>query len=149
MPRCPPSPGSKGRADRPARQPKGAGMRQFEQDWLELGRRVACSLHYQHPRNLRLLQQPGQADRPASHARGCTMTEPSVSFAGNLTDDPEVRYTEVGITRARFRVAVSGRREQEASFFTVVVWRDQAEHAGESLARAAGSWSWASSSSGA
>jgi hypothetical protein len=31
-------------------------MRQFEQDWLELGRRVASSLHYQHPRNLRLLQ---------------------------------------------------------------------------------------------
>ena len=32
------------------------GMRQFEQDWLELGSRVARSLHYQHPRNLRLLQ---------------------------------------------------------------------------------------------
>jgi hypothetical protein len=31
-------------------------MRPFEQDWLELGRRVACSLHYQHPRNLRVLQ---------------------------------------------------------------------------------------------
>jgi hypothetical protein len=31
-------------------------MRQFEQDWLELGSRVACSLHYQHHRNLRLLQ---------------------------------------------------------------------------------------------
>jgi hypothetical protein len=31
-------------------------MRPFEQDWLELDRRVACSLHYQHPRNLRLLQ---------------------------------------------------------------------------------------------
>ena len=28
-----------------------------------------------------------------------------------------------------FRVAVSARREQEASFFTVIVWRDQAEHA--------------------
>ena len=53
MPRCPPSPGSKGRADRPARQQKGAGMRQFEQDWLELGSRVARSLHYQHRRNLR------------------------------------------------------------------------------------------------
>ena len=26
-------------------------MRQFEQDWLELGSRVARSLHYQHPRN--------------------------------------------------------------------------------------------------
>jgi single-strand DNA-binding protein len=34
-----------------------------------------------------------------------------------------------------FRVAVSGRREQEASFFTVVVWRDQAEHAAQSLAK--------------
>jgi single-strand DNA-binding protein len=63
------------------------------------------------------------------------MTEAAVSLAGNLTDDPEVRYTEGGIARARFRVAVSGRREQEASFFTVVVWRDQAEHAAESLSK--------------
>jgi hypothetical protein len=31
--------------------------------------------------------------------------------------------------------AASGRGEQEASFFTVVVWRDQAEHAAESLAK--------------
>src|SRR5215217_5746245 len=88
MPRCPPSPGSKGRADRPARQRKGH-----------------------------------------------TMTEPSVSFAGNLTDQPEVRSTESGIARAMFRVAVSGRRDQEASFFTVVVWRDQVEHAAESLSK--------------
>jgi single-strand DNA-binding protein len=57
------------------------------------------------------------------------MPDASVSFAGNLTDDPEVRYTEGGIARATLRVAVSGRREQEASFFAVVVWRDQAEHA--------------------
>jgi single-strand DNA-binding protein len=63
------------------------------------------------------------------------MTEASVSFAGNLTEDPEVRYTESGIARAVFRVAVSGRREQEASFFTVVVWRDQAEHVAESLSK--------------
>jgi single-strand DNA-binding protein len=34
-----------------------------------------------------------------------------------------------------FRVAVSGRREQEASFFTVIVWRDQAEHAAEPLCK--------------
>jgi single-strand DNA-binding protein len=63
------------------------------------------------------------------------MTEAAVSFAGNLTDDPEVRSTKGGIARARFRVAVSGRWEQEASFFTVVVWRDQAEHAAESLTK--------------
>jgi single-strand DNA-binding protein len=63
------------------------------------------------------------------------MTEASVSFAGNLTDQPEVHYTDSGIARAMFRVAVSSRREQEASFFTVVVWRDQAEHAAESLSK--------------
>jgi single-strand DNA-binding protein len=43
--------------------------------------------------------------------------------------------TEAGIARATFRVAVSGQREQEASFFTVIVWRDQAEHAAQSLAK--------------
>jgi single stranded DNA-binding protein len=63
------------------------------------------------------------------------MTEASVSFAGNLTDNPEVRYTDRGIARAMFRVAVSGRREQEASLFTVVVWRDQAGHAAQSLSK--------------
>lgn len=63
------------------------------------------------------------------------MTEASVSFAGNLTDQPEIRYTEAGIARAMFRVAVSARKDQEASFFTVIVWRDQAEHAAESLSK--------------
>jgi hypothetical protein len=29
----------------------------FEQDWLELGSRVARSLHYQHARNLRSLDR--------------------------------------------------------------------------------------------
>jgi hypothetical protein len=32
--------------------------------------------------------------------------------------------------------AVLGRRDQEASLFTVIVWRDQAEHAAESLSKA-------------
>jgi single-strand DNA-binding protein len=64
------------------------------------------------------------------------MPDASVSFAGNLTDNPELRHTKGGIARATFRVAVSGRsRDSEASFFTVVVWRDQAEHAAESLSR--------------
>ena len=63
------------------------------------------------------------------------MPEASVSFDGHLPAAPELRHTEGGIARARFRVAVSGRREQEASFFTVIVWRDQAEHAAESLSK--------------
>ena len=76
----------------------------------------------------------GQTARPGIR-KGCTTTEAAVSFAGNLTDDPELRHTEAGIARAMFRVAVSGRREQEASFFTVIVWRDQAEHASQSLTK--------------
>jgi single-strand DNA-binding protein len=63
------------------------------------------------------------------------MTEATISLAGNLTDQPEVRYTDSGIARAIFRVAVSGRRDDEPSFFTVIVRRDQAEHAAESLAK--------------
>jgi single-strand DNA-binding protein len=63
------------------------------------------------------------------------MTEAAVSFAGNLTDQPELRHTEAGIARAMFRVAGSGRREQGPSFCTVIVWRDQAEHAAQSLAK--------------
>jgi single-stranded DNA-binding protein len=39
------------------------------------------------------------------------MTEASVSFAGNLTEDPKVRYTEAGIARTMLRVAVSARRD--------------------------------------
>jgi single stranded DNA-binding protein len=61
------------------------------------------------------------------------MTEAAVSFVGNLTDDPELRHTEGGIARAMFRVAVSGRREPP--FFTMIVWRDQAEQASQSLSR--------------
>ena len=59
----------------------------------------------------------------------------TVTVIGNLTDDPELRHTEGGIARAMFRVAVSRRGEQEASFFAVIVWRDQAEHAAESLSK--------------
>jgi hypothetical protein len=63
----------------------------------------------------------GRAARPARHQGGMHHDRGSHRFAGNLTDQPEVRYTEGGITRVTFRMAVSGRREQEASFFTVVV----------------------------
>jgi single-strand DNA-binding protein len=118
-------------------------MRQFEQDWLELGSRVARSLHYQHRRNLRLVEAAraeGAAEHEQSRAtssprEGTHMPDSTTSIVGNLTDDPDVRYTDSGIARAMFRVAVSGRRDQEPSFFTVVVWRDQAEHAAQSLSK--------------
>jgi single-strand DNA-binding protein len=87
-----------------------------------------------HPPVLRSTRT-GQTARPGIR-KGHTMTEAAVSFAGNLTDDPHVRYTESGIARTMFRVAVSSRvRDGEPSFFTVMVWRDQAEQAPASLAK--------------
>jgi single-stranded DNA-binding protein len=75
-------------------------------------------------------------DGPASGPRGGSLVLPPRPGWRDLAGRyPEIRYTEGGIARAMFRVAVSGRREQEASFFTVIVWRDQAEHAAESLAK--------------
>ena len=70
------------------------------------------------------------------------MAETSILLAGNLTDDPKLRYTTAGAARATFRVAVSARvrdgegwRDGEPAFYAVVVWRDQAVHAAESLAK--------------
>ncbi len=55
---------------------------------------------------------------------------------GNLTDDPELRFTQNGTPVANFRLAVNQRvkeadgswRDGDASFFKVNVWRDQAEN---------------------
>jgi hypothetical protein len=104
--------------------------------WLRRLFLVACCMPWCPPSPG---PRAGQTARPGNR-EGHTMTEAAVSFACNLTDHPEVRYTQSGIARAVFRVAVSGRREQEPSFFTVVAWRDQAEHATRSLAKAAGPW---------
>jgi single-strand DNA-binding protein len=62
---------------------------------------------------------------------------------GNLTDDPELRYTQNGTPVATFNLAVNQRvkdqdgtwRDGETSFFRVNVWRDQAEHVAESLSK--------------
>jgi single-strand DNA-binding protein len=66
-----------------------------------------------------------------------------VTIVGNLTDDPELRYTPNGAAVAKFRVAVSPRykdesgqwRDGETSFFAVNCWRQLAENAAESLTR--------------
>jgi single-strand DNA-binding protein len=70
------------------------------------------------------------------------MVETSVFLAGNLTDDSELRYTTSGVARAAFRVAVScrvrngeGWHDGQPAFYPLVVWRDQAVHAVESLAK--------------
>jgi single-strand DNA-binding protein len=63
------------------------------------------------------------------------MTEAAVSFTGNLTDDPEVPSTESGIARTMFRAARVEPAGAGAVVLHRVVWRNQAEHAAESLSK--------------
>jgi hypothetical protein len=59
--------------------------------------------------------------RTARQQEGHTMTEANVSFAGNLTDDPEVRYTDSAIAQAH----VPGGRQRSAGAGGVVLHRDR------------------------
>ncbi len=72
------------------------------------------------------------------------MSDNQVTLTGNLTDDPELRFTPNGVAVANFRLAVDQRvweadgwKDGEASYFRVNVWRDQAEHASRSLHKGA------------
>ena len=68
-----------------------------------------------------------------------------VTLVGNLTADPELRYTPSGLPVTSLRLAVTPRTRQddgswtdgETSFHTINVWRDQAEHAVDSLSKGA------------
>ena len=71
-------------------------------------------------------------------------TDNSITLVGNLTDDPELRYTPAGVAVANMRVAVNRRvlnkqtndwEDKLDGYFTVTVWRDHAENVAESLRR--------------
>lgn len=51
-------------------------------------------------------------------------------IVGNLTADPELRYTQSGKSVCNFTVAVNERRgeQQEAKFFRVAAWNNLAEN---------------------
>src|SRR5436305_2013350 len=67
----------------------------------------------------------------------------SVTLVGNITRDPELRFTPSGQATASFGLAVNRRWqnrqtqewEEAVSFFDVVCWREMAENAAESLQR--------------
>ena len=71
------------------------------------------------------------------------MADSSVTIVGNVTRDPEMRYTPSGVAKASFGVAVSRRWQnrtthewdEQTSFFNVVAWRQLAENVGASLAK--------------
>jgi single-strand DNA-binding protein len=71
-------------------------------------------------------------------------TDNSVVLVGNLTDDPELRFTPGGAAVASFRLAVTPRIRQgdqwtdgETSFFRVNAWRQLGENVAESLTKGA------------
>ena len=71
-------------------------------------------------------------------------TDNQVMLVGNLTDDPELRFTPGGAAVANFRLAVTPRvregdswKDGETSFFRVNVWRQQAENVAETLQKGA------------
>ena len=65
------------------------------------------------------------------------------TVTGNLTRDPEIRYTRDGQASVLLCIAVNRRWqdrethewEESTSFFDVVCWRDLAEHAAMSLVK--------------
>ncbi|MEU6925512.1 single-stranded DNA-binding protein [Streptomyces sp. NPDC046631] len=68
--------------------------------------------------------------------------ETVITVCGNLVDDPELRFTPAGAAVCKFRVASAPRvfdrqtnewKDGESLFLPCSVWRQQAEHAAESL----------------
>jgi single-strand DNA-binding protein len=69
-----------------------------------------------------------------------------ITVVGNLTDDPELRFTPSGAAVAKFRVASTPRfmdrqtnewKDGEPLFLSCTVWRQAAENVAESLQRGA------------
>src|SRR5690606_8350011 len=70
--------------------------------------------------------------------------ETTITLVGNLTDDPELRFTPSGAPVANFRVASTPRtfdrqsgewRDGDPLFMSCTVWRQMAENVAESLQR--------------
>jgi single-strand DNA-binding protein len=69
------------------------------------------------------------------------MADNTVTIVGNITDDPELRFTPNGAAVANFTVAVNRRFKGQSGqwedkldgFFRCSCWRDMAENVSESL----------------
>jgi single-strand DNA-binding protein len=69
------------------------------------------------------------------------MAMTTVTIVGNLTRDPELKFTGSGLAMCTFGLAVNNRRKDESgnwvdgdpSFFDVVCWRNLAENVTESI----------------
>ena len=65
-----------------------------------------------------------------------------VILIGNLTSDPELRYTPSGTARTRFSIAInrqykdsSGQLQEDTTFVPIVAWGSQAENCANYLSK--------------
>jgi single-strand DNA-binding protein len=70
------------------------------------------------------------------------VSDTHVTVTGNLTADPELKFTTNGAAVANFRIAVTSRvrdgegwKDGETSFFRVNAWRQLAQHVTDSLGK--------------
>jgi single-strand DNA-binding protein len=70
------------------------------------------------------------------------MPDTHVTVTGNLTADPELKFTPNGAAVANFRIAVTTRvrdgegwKDGDTSFFRVNAWRQLAQHVTDSLGK--------------
>lgn len=70
--------------------------------------------------------------------------EIQITIVGNLTSDPELRFTPGGVAVANVTIATTARRfnndskeweDQETTFMRCNIWREYAENAAESLSK--------------
>lgn len=64
------------------------------------------------------------------------------TFIGNLTDDPELRFTQSGAAVTTIRLASNrryqtrdGQEQEETTYLNVVAWRELAENVAESFSK--------------
>src|SRR6201986_2309122 len=79
-----------------------------------------------------------------TESRQMAAGDTQITIAGNLVDDPELRFTPSGQPVAKFRVASTPRfldkntnewKDGDSLFLTCNVWRQAAENGAESLTR--------------
>jgi single-strand DNA-binding protein len=72
--------------------------------------------------------------------------ETTITVFGNLTDNPDLRYTPAGVAMLKFAIASTPRvldratgeyRDGDTLFLGCTAWRELAEHAAESLTKGA------------
>jgi single-strand DNA-binding protein len=67
----------------------------------------------------------------------------TITIVGNVTREPEIRFTSSGRSQLNLGVAVNhrwggrdgGEQQEETSFFNVVCWGDMAEHVSTSVSK--------------